>query len=372
MKRLLIFILSIAMLLFCSLQVKALDTDIFDEDIRQIEDSVDDDVMEDMSSLGADSVERVITDGVDSTAVFGYLASLLSDSLAAPFAALIVLLMAMLLLSVAESYSASLRYTETREIMHAAVALFTVSAAAGSIAKLASDAVAVIQGASSVMLLYLPIMAGIMAFSGRAITSAGYYAAVVTASRLISRLSSAVLLPLLNVFLCVSIGAGISSRLRLGSVTELIAKGFKWLLTFSMTVFVAVVGLNGALSSTGDNLAGKAVRFTLSSAIPLIGSSIAEAYGSIQGSVNILRSGIGVFVILGLFVSFAPILVKILLWSLTLQLVKITGEALCVSSASGILTALSSYLSMLRAAVIGVMAAFILSSSVMLRIGGAS
>ena len=203
-----------------------------------------------------------------------------------------------------------------------------------------------------------------------AISSGGYYAAVITVSQLISRLSATVFTPLLTVFLSLSVSASISSRVRLGGFIELASKGFKYGIALMMSIFTAVIGLNGALSGAADSVANKAARFGLSSFIPLIGSSIAEAYSALQNSVSVLRSGAGVFVIIALFVSFAPLITQSVLWSTTLWIAKSIGEMLSVTSASPIINALSQFISALRALLIAVMTVFIISTSIMMSLGG--
>lgn len=367
----LIPLILIVMLLF-TFPARAAELDVFDDDIRELEDAVGGDTARDLDELGVSGVEDVLTDGVDTAALFGYLIGQASKYSAGPLSALTVLTAVILLAAVGESYTASLRYTGTREIMGAVVALFIVSSVVVPVTELVSSASAVISGASAVMTVYLPVMAGIMAFSGHAVSSAGYYTAVTAASGVLSRVSSSLLMPVMQLLLSLSVSAGIGGRLRLSGLIEMLSKGLKYLLTFLMSMYAAVLGLNSALSAAGDGLAGRAAKFSLSSFVPLIGSSIAEAYGAIQGSVGVLRSGIGVFVILAVFVSFAPVLIRTLLWSAAIWAADAVGEVFGVTSATAVLRSLSSFLTALRALLVSAAVAFLVSSAVMLRAGGAA
>ena len=341
----------------------------FEDEKNRLESGVSDQTRDEMSSIGINGIDDVMT-GVDISAVFDHAREILSRYAPAPLSALAMLLCVIMIASIAESYTYSLRYTHTKEIMGAAVSLLTVSSVISPIAKLSADSVSVIGGAASLMLIYLPIMAGLLAFSGAAISSAGYYAAVVTGAGALSKLASSVLAPLLNIFLSLAVCSGIGGRIRLNGLIEMIAKAFKWLLTFSVSMFIAVIGMNSALSGAADGLSGKAAKFTLSSLIPMIGSSLADAYQTVRSSLGLLRSGMGVFVILAVMISFAPVLVRALLWTLAVNCAKTAAEAFSVSSAGHIFNALISYLSALRALMIGVLIAFIVSSAVMIRVGG--
>lgn len=371
MKKYCIYLLALPLLLFCFIiRCSAAGTDAFDGDIQRIEDSVGDEASDDLESLGISDVDDVIASGLDGKRFWTYLASLITENSAGPLSALLLMTAVLLIIGVAESYQYSLRYTETKEIMSVVTALFTASVLIVPVTSLARDTATVIQGASGVMTVYLPVMAGIMAFAGRMVTSAGFYAAAVTAAQVLSKIASTVLTPLLNIVLSVSVGAGVCSRVSLSGITEALSKGFKYCVTFAVSIFVAILGLNGALSASVDGVANKAARFGLSSFIPLIGSSLSEAYGALQNSLSVLRSGTGVFVILALFVTFVPLLIRTILWSAALNIAKTLSEVMNVASAGFILHSLIQFISALRTVLIAVTAVFIISSAIMIRMGG--
>ena len=370
MKRLIIIAAILAVLGCLTIQCHAVEKGLFEEDKHQIENSINDEAKRGLTEFGISGIDDITKNGIDSASVWRYLSGLVTSYSSGPMAALILLTAVLLLTSIAESYTYSLRYTETRDIMGVVVSLFITSIIVSPVTQLIEQSSTVIQGASALMTVYLPVMAGILIFSGHAISSGGYYAAVITLSQLISRLSATLFTPLLSVFLSLSVCASISSRVRLGGFIEMVSKGFKYGITFMMSLFTAVIGLNGALSGAADSVANKAARFGLSSFVPLIGSSIAEAYGALQNSVGILRSGAGVFIIIALFVSFAPLIAQSILWSVALWIAKSIGELLFVSSATPVINALSQFLSALRALLIAVMTVFIISTSIMMSLGG--
>ena len=354
---------------FC-VKCQAAEKILFEEEKNQIESSIDNETKSKLNEFGISGIDDITQSGIDSSSVWKYLSDLVVSYGSGPMASLVMMTAILLITSVAESYTYSLRYTETRDIMGVVVSLSVSSILISPATQLITSSALVIQGASTMMTVYLPVMAGILVFSGHAVSSGGYYAAVITLSQVISRLSVTVFTPLLSVFLSLSVCASVSSRVRLGGFIEMVSKGFKYGITFMMSVFAAVIGLNGVLSNAAESVANKAARFGLSSFIPLIGSSIAEAYGALQNSVGILRSGAGVFIIIALFISFAPLITQSILWSVTLGVAKSLGEMLSVTSASSIINAISQFLSALRAILIAVMTVFIISTSIMMSLGG--
>lgn len=372
MKRILIIAAALLLMLSTSLRADAAEAELFSKEADQLENSLPEELRREMQKLGADSIEGIASDGPALDTALGYLSDLIADSASGPLSVMIVLLSVIVLSAVAEGYVTSLRYTDMKDIMGVAVGVFIAAVIAAPVAELAGGTVSVMSGVSKIMLIYIPIMAGVMAFSGHVIASSGYYAAVIGVSHLIAWLSSHILLPMLNLFLSLAVSSGICSGLHLNSLTELLSKWAKWLLAFAMSLFTAVIGLNGALSGAADSLSGRAARFTLSSLIPIIGSAISEAYNTIQGSLGLLRSGMGVFVIIAVILSFLPLLIRTMLWSLVIQVIRMSGEALGAVSSTKILNAFSSFLSMLTALIICAAVVFVISSAAMMRVGGAS
>lgn len=365
MKRVLI-IAGLLLLFVFPCHVSAAQTAGFDHEIEQLEEQAGDDP----SALRIDSVDDVINNGIDSMAIMDYLGELLQKFSNTPLSVLFLLTSVVILSAIGESYTYSLRYTDTQEIMRVVVALYVASVMIPPISGLISDTVEVIGASTKLLQGYGALSAGMLVFSGHVVDSTGYYAAVMGISGILTWLSSTVLFPLLQIFLSLSISSGVCSRLKLNGLIEMTGNAMKWLLTFTMTVFTAVVGFNGALSSAGESLAGRAAKFTLSSLIPLVGSSVAEAYRTVKGSVDLLRSGAGVFVIVALFVAFAPLLIRVLLWSLALGAAKVVQDAFSVASTAPIFNALASVVSLIRAVIIAVMTALIISTAAMLRVGG--
>ncbi|MBQ6499757.1 MAG: hypothetical protein IJI48_07625, partial [Ruminococcus sp.] len=206
MKRFMIALAALVILpVICSFRVSAEQIELFEDEKNRIEDSLSDEAKQGLRDIGIDGIDDVIGGGIDTSKVTDGIFDMLKRYSSAPISSLVILIGVIIITSIAESYTYSLRYTHTKEVMSATVSVFTASAVILPISQLAADTVAVIHSASSLMLLYLPVTAGITAFSGKAITSAGYYAAVITGAGLLSKLASSILAPLLNLFLSLSV-----------------------------------------------------------------------------------------------------------------------------------------------------------------------
>lgn len=355
-----------------SYRAEAAEIDHFDNSVEEIKNSVDENTRDQMELLGVSDVDMTSIGSLNFNDTLSLIGEWLSESISGPFSACALLTAIILLASLLESYTFSLRYVDTKDIMNIVSSLLIITTLVTPITELIYRSLDIIKGSASTMLIYIPVMTGIMAFSGHIVSSGGYYATVMAASQVIAQLSTAFFAPLLNIFLALSVTSAISERVKLSGICELISKVIKWTLAFAMSIFTAILSIQGVAANAADSAASKAVRFTLSSFIPIVGASVSDAYKSIEGSVNLLRSGVGIFVIIAVMVSILPLVLQIILWQLSVQLAKTIAETFNVSSTVTVLSSISSVLSVLLAVIASLTSVFLISSGVLLAIGGGS
>ena len=184
------------------------------------------------------------------------------------------------------------------------------------------------------------------------------------------QLSSKVIVPFLNMFLGVSVTASVCSESKLTGITSIISKAVKWVLGFVMTVFTAVLSFKQMITTSVDDVSTRAVRFTLNSFIPIVGSALSDAYKTVQGSVNLLKSGLGIFVIVSIAFVFLPIILNSLLWIFTLSSGKLLAEILGINQVKDLLEGVGTVLSTLLAIVLCIMSVYIISTALVLLMGG--
>lgn len=105
--------------------------------------------------------------------------------------------------------------------------------------------------------------------------------------------------------------------------------GITWFLGITLTIFVAVVSLEGTLSSSVDGITAKTTKAVVSSAIPIVGKILGDAVDSVLGCGIILKNAVGivgVVVILGICIG--PIL-KLVLAMITYKILARRMPANC-------------------------------------------
>lgn len=228
----------------------------------------------------------------------------------------------------------------------------------------------IVQTASSFLLMYIPVMAGVMVAAGQAVSGASYYALMMGAGQVVTQIASHVIVPLLNVFLGLSVISSISQRINLKGICGLFSKVTKWVLTFVMSVFVSILTFQTIIGTAADSAGVRATRFAISSFVPMVGSALSDAFLTVQSCVKMLKSGIGIFAVLGSVFIFLPALLECLVWLLTINVCAAAGDVFGLSVPSTLLRSAGKVISTLIAILLCCMTVFIISTTIILMIGG--
>lgn len=331
--------------------------------------SLSDDVKQSLENIGINGIDGQQISQISFTEVVNEIVKLAGENSAGPLKAVISLTALILICSLLSSYKNSISSELSSSLGIAAVLCATCTAALPVIQVIA-DMSAVVKTASAFMLAFVPVMVMIMSSTGHAVSGASYYAMMIGAGEGVGQLSSKVIVPFLNMFLGVSVTASVCPETRLSGISSVISKAVKWILGFVMTVFTAVLSFKQLITASVDDVSTRAVRFTLNSFIPIVGSALSDAYKTVQGSVNLLKSGLGIFVIISIAFVFLPIILNSLLWIFTLSAGKLFADTLGINQVKNLLEGVSAVLSTLLAIVLCIMSVYIISTALVLLLGG--
>ena len=338
-------------------------------DTSDLYNSLSDDVKQSLENIGINGIDGQQISQISFTEVVNEIVKLAGENSAGPLKAVISLTALILICSLLSSYKNSLSSELSSSLGIAAVLCATCTAALPAI-RVIADMSAVVKTASAFMLAFVPVMVMIMSSTGHAVSGASYYAMMIGAGEGVGQLSSKVIVPFLNMFLGVSVTASVCPETRLSGISSVISKAVKWILGFVMTVFTAVLSFKQLITASVDDVSTRAVRFTLNSFIPIVGSALSDAYKTVQGSVNLLKSGLGIFVIISIAFVFLPIILNSLLWIFTLSAGKLFADTLGINQVKNLLEGVSTVLSTLLAIVLCIMSVYIISTALVLLLGG--
>lgn len=366
-----IFIISISLVIISTVAVNAeenADESSFLYDLSGIYNSLSDEAKQSLEDIGAASADPNALSEISFNSIVAEILDLAGENVSSPLKGLISITALLLLSSILSAYKSTLNSNISTALNITTTLCITCAVAVPAISVINNTA-SVISTASNLMIAYIPIMVVIMATSGHAVSGASYYSMMLAAGEGVGQLSSKVIVPLLNMFLGLSITSSVSPDINLSGFINMFSKAIKWILGFGMTIFTAVLALKQLITSSLDDVSTRAVRFTLNSFIPIVGSALSDAYKTVLGSVGLLKSGVGVFVILSVAVVFLPVILQSIMWIFTLWIGKSTAEVLGLSQPAKLLEAINVVFSTMLAILLCIMSIYIISTAIVLIAG---
>lgn len=346
--------------------------EIFSEslNLEQLYSGLPQDAKKILDSMGIGEAGADTLDNVTFESVMNGILDTFKEQSTGVFRAFTVITAVILIYALFDGFTQSITGDTLREVLSVVCAMSLACALVVPVTDVINDSAVIITTATNFMLCFIPIMCAVLVTCGKSLAGSGYYALMIGAAEGISQLCQKVISPMLNVFLGVSICSSVVPQVNLSGIISFFAKTVKWLLSFTFTVFSALLTFRTLISTSVDTVSARAVRYTVSSFVPIVGTALAEAYKTVQGSVNILKNGMGVFVIFGVGAVFLPVIVKLLLWSFSVNLCKNIAQIINLNLPMQMLSGVSTVLSVLFAVNICIMALYIISTALIITAGG--
>ena len=143
--------------------------------------------------------------------------------------------------------------------------------------------------------LLLPVMTGVLAAEGAVTKSGALYTATAFFDALLSSAVSELLVPLVYIFLCVSLGCNLFSQPLLKDMQKFL----KWLLTWGLKiilyVFTGYISITGVVGGATDAAMLKATKLTISGMVPVVGNILSDASEAVLVSAGVMKNAVGVY-----------------------------------------------------------------------------
>lgn len=246
--------------------------------------------------------------------VWDVLRDFCADRIQLPFQMLGGLLTVILFAALLERMQCSTSHAATVRVFDYVCALAAVSLLADPLFQSIAAVQTALEQGASFMTAFVPVFAGILAAGGTAGTAVCYQTGVIALSDGVLQLICHTLLPLCTMGFSLAIVDAVSPSVSVGGLLTLSRKVTTWTLGLLMSVFLGVLSMQNLISGSTDTAAAKTTRYVLSNFVPVVGSAVSDAYATVRGSLQILRSTTGVLGIMALCLLFLPPLLQLLLY----------------------------------------------------------
>lgn len=249
-------------------------------------------------------------------------------------------------------------------VIGCAVAITVFASSAGVI----SQGMSAVETTSDFMLALIPVLAGIITAAGNPTLALTYGSFAMAAAQAAAQTAGNIIMPLCGAFSAFGVSASLSPELKLIKLADMIKKLTIGVLSFVAAAFSAVLGLKSLLAGSADTLASKGIKLALSSAVPIVGGALSDAYSSIIGSVSLLKSTVGVFGVIAVVMIDLPIVLQLTARIILLKLLGVLSSSMGDDTTGEVLDTLSSALTVINAAVIFTAALFIISTGIVISV----
>lgn len=139
-----------------------------------------------------------------------------------------------------------------------------------------------------------------------------------------------IFIPIIFISTILSVVDNISSRIQLSRLVGFFKQLTSWAVGLLLTVFVAIVSIQGTFGATVDGVTGKTAKFMVKNFIPVVGSALSDAAEAVVGCALLIKNAVGLAMMAGvLLICIVPllkILALILLYKLTCALAEPIAE----------------------------------------------
>lgn len=218
---------------------------------------------------------------------------------------------------------------------------------------------------------FIPIYTILISVSGSPAAAITYNSLTFAFAQGISGFINNIFVKLSGAYFCLSISLCINEYMNVGRLINIVNKSVNFIIGFLACGFTGLLSVKGITSSAVDAASAKSIKFLLSSLIPIVGSSISDAYSSLLGSIGLIKSSVALVGILVVLIISLPALIESSVYCLSLSFLSYACE---VFELDGISSAVKVFYSGLKFIVMmNVFEIFILiiSTGIMLTVKGA-
>lgn len=178
----------------------------------------------------------------------------------------------------------------------------------------------------SFMLSFIPVYTILISISGSPAAAITYNTLTFAFAQGISAFINNVLIKLTGTFFCLSISFSINENMNVGRLINIVNKTMNFVVGLLACGFTGMLSVKGITSTAIDAVSTKSVKFLLSSLIPIVGSSISDAYSSLLGSIGLIKSSVAIVGILVVFIISLPAIIESSAYCLSLSMLSYVCE----------------------------------------------
>lgn len=199
----------------------------------------------------------------------------------------------------------------------------------------------------------IPVLITLLVSSGN-ITSGGILQPLlITAVQVCATAIKNIFIPLIVLSTIISIVDNISEKIQVKRLSQLLKQVTTWSLGIVLTVFIAIISLQGSLGAVVDGVTSKTTKFAIGMFIPVAGKYLADAADTVIGCTLLIKNAVGVVIMIGIVAMCLIPLIKMLaiiaLYKITCVLLEPIAESRIIKCVSDVASSMTFILGIVAA-----------------------
>jgi stage III sporulation protein AE len=195
------------------------------------------------------------------------------------------------------------------------------------------------------MHLSLPVLITLLVASGNVTTGAGMQPMLMLIVQVFAAFIKSILIPIVILSTIVSVIDNISEKIQISRLAGFLKNLIGWSLGLILTIFIAIVTLQGTIGAVVDGVTSKTAKFAIGIFIPVAGKYLADAADAVIGCTLLIKNAVGVSMVIGIGVicilPILKILAVITLYKLTVILLEPVADGRIIKSINAISDSMS-------------------------------
>ncbi len=161
------------------------------------------------------------------------------------------------------------------------------------------------------MVSFIPVFCGVSMASGEFVTATIYNGFFLTSLIFVASFCIKIVLPSINLFFALIVSNSLSPFIKLKSLSDFYLKAIKWAMKSAVSIICFALTLQTIISQGKDTLTVKTGKLFAGSAIPIIGSTLQDAIGSVFASMETIKGFAGAAGLLVVTYIFLPSIIAL-------------------------------------------------------------
>ena len=246
------------------------------------------------------------------------------------------------------------------KVVYFATGMLAVCLVVGYFASVLATAVKFVVSVKTQINAVAPVMITLMTAAGASSSAGVYTPSVALLGAGMTNAITYIVFPFVLIGLVFDVIGSVSSSIKLDKTSDFFRSCCKWFMGTSFFLFVTMLGVSGITATVKDGISIKAARFAVSKYVPIIGGYLSQGFDYIMAGNVLIKNAVGTSAVVLIILTAAPVICRLVVFSLTLKLTAALSEPLGGEKFSGVLSAIGKSASLITTAVIAMTFLYVL------------